>query len=238
MARLPRLNLPNIPQHIVQRGNNRQAIFFHEDDYSVYLQYLREALSKNNCKLYGFVLMTNHVHLLVLGETSAGVSGLMQAVGRRYVRYVNATYQRSGTLFEGRFKSSLVDSERYLLTCMRYIELNPVRAGVAGDPVDYRWSSYQHHIGEYVMDWLAEPEEYRRLARSAQARALAYRELFKQPLAVADLEAIRSHLNKDCALGSSRFQDEIEVMVGRRAKIVGQGRPKKQQAGDSSIKVT
>jgi putative transposase len=229
MARLPRLNLPNIPQHIVQRGNNRQAIFFHEDDYCFYLEYLREALAKKGCKLYAFVLMTNHVHLLVLGETSAGISGLMQSVGRRYVRYVNATYGRSGTLFEGRFKSSLVDSECYLLTCMRYIELNPLRAGMVGDPGDYRWSSYQQHIGASVIEWLAEPDEYRRLAVNREARARAYHDLFQQPLAVADLEAIRSHLNKDCALGSSQFQDEIEAMVGRRAKIVSQGRPKKRQ---------
>jgi len=229
MARLPRLNLPNIPQHIVQRGNNRQAIFFHEDDYCVYLEYLREALTKNACKLYAFVLMTNHVHLLVLGETSVGVSGLMQAVGRRYVRYVNSTYQRSGTLFEGRFKSSLVDSERYLLTCMRYIELNPVRAGMVVDPGEYRWSSYQHHSGESAMEWLAEPEEYRRLATSSESRVRAYRELFTQSLAIAVVEAIRSHLNKDCALGSSKFQDEVEAMAGRRAKIVPQGRPRKRQ---------
>ncbi len=229
MARLPRLNLPNIPQHIVQRGNNRQAIFFHDDDYCTYLEYLREALAKNGCKLYGFVLMTNHVHLLVLGQTSAGISGLMQSVGRRYVRYINTTYRRSGTLFEGRFKASLVDSDCYMLTCMRYIELNPLRAGMVVDPSNYRWSSYPHHIGESVIEWLAEPDEYRRLGGYPEARARAYRELFKQPLAVADLEAIRSHLNKDCALGSSQFQDEIETMVGRRAKIAPLGRPKKQQ---------
>jgi putative transposase len=231
MARLPRLDLPNVPQHIVQRGNNRQAILFHDDDYGAYLEYLREALVKNDCQLYAFVLMTNHVHLLTLGEAPGGVSGLMQSVGRRYVRYVNATYRRSGTLFEGRFKSSLVDSERYLLTCMRYIELNPVRAGMVGDPGDYRWSSYRPRVGESVMDWLAEPEEYRRLAASPVTRALAYRELFKQPLAAYDLEAIRIHLNKDCALGSSKFQDDIETMVGRRAKIAPQGRPKKTKDG-------
>ena len=137
MARLPRLDLPDVPQHIVQRGNNRQALFFHADDYSAYRAYLREALVKNNCKLNAFVLMTNHVHLLALGEAPGRVSGLMQSVSRRYVRYVNATYRRTGTLFEGRYKSSLVDSERYLLTCMRYIELNPVRAGLVPDPGDY-----------------------------------------------------------------------------------------------------
>jgi putative transposase len=129
----------------VQRGNNRQPIFFHEENYCIYLEYLREALVKNNCKLYEFVLMTNHVHLLVLGETPGGISGLMQSLGRRYVRYINRMCQRSGTLFEGRFKSSLVDSDCYLLTCMRYIELNPVRAGMVVDPKDYGWSSYLHH---------------------------------------------------------------------------------------------
>ena len=138
----------------------------------------------------------------------------------------------SGTLFEGRFQSSLVDSERYLLTCMRYIELNPVRASLVGNPGDYRWSSYRPHVGESGMDWLAVPEEYRRLAASPQTRALVYRELFKQPLAAYDLEAIRIHLNKGCALGSSKFQDEIEAMVGRRAKLVPQGRPKKPKEGE------
>ncbi|MGR9037351.1 MAG: transposase, partial [Gammaproteobacteria bacterium] len=189
MARLPRLDLPNVPQHVVQRGNNRQPIFFHEEDYSLYLEYLREALEKNSCKLYAFVLMTNHGHLLVLGEKTGAVSGLMQSVGRRYVRYVNGMYRRSGTLFEGRFKASLIDSERYLLTCMRYIELNPVRARMVGDPGDYRWSSYRHHVGESVIDWLSEPPEYRRLATSPEACAPAYRELFKQPLTVCDVDA-------------------------------------------------
>ena len=231
MPRLPHLNLPNVPQHIVQRGNNRQPIFFHEDDYCTYLEYLREALVKNNCQLYAFVQMTNHVHLLALGETPGGISGLMQSVGRRYVRYINRTYRRSGTLFEGRFKSSLVDSERYLLTCMRYIELNPVRAGMVVDPGDYRWSSYRHHVGDSLMEWLDNPQEYRHLATSPEACASAYCALFKQPLAAYDIQAIRTHLNKDCALGSGKFQDEIEAILGRRAKIAPQGRPRNLKDG-------
>jgi len=170
--------------------------------------------------------MTNHVHLLVLGEMPGGISGLMQLLGRRYVRYINRTCRRTGTLFEGRFKSSLVDSERYLLTCMRYIELNPVRAGMVVDPGDYRWSSYRQHVGGSGMGWLSEQDEYRRLATNSEARALAYRELFKQPLAAYDIHAIRTHLNKDCALGSDKFQDEIEATLGRRAKIKPQGRPR------------
>jgi len=227
MARLPRLDMPGIPQHLVQRGNNKQAIFFHEDDYGVYLEYLREALDNNGCKLHAFVLMTNHVHLLATGVTAGAISGLMQSVGRRYVRYINASYKRTGTLFEGRFKSSLIGSERYLLTCMRYIELNPVRAGMVDAPAHYRWSSVRHHIGEEVIAWLSDPKEYRRLGRTVEDRAMAYRALFDEPLASNDLQSIRDHLNKDCVLGSSKFQDEIAAMLGRRARIVPQGRPKR-----------
>jgi putative transposase len=227
MPRLPRLTMPNVAQHVVQRGNNRQAIFFAEEDYSTYLDYLREALPKNDCQLFAFVLMTNHVHLLVSGKIPGVVSALMQSIGRRYVRYCNAKYQRTGTLFEGRFKSSLIDSERYLLTCMRYIERNPVRAGMVSDPAEYPWSSYRHHIADLSNPMLTEPREYLRLDLNAEQRALAYRAFFKKPLASGDLDAIRAHLHKDCALGSSRFQQKIERASGRRANIVQQGRPRK-----------
>jgi len=195
MARLPPLDLPDVPQHIVQRGNNRQALFFHADDYSAYLAYLREALVKNNCKLYEFVLMTNHAHPLAVGEAPGRVSGLMQSVGCHYARYVNVAYRRSGTLFEARFEASLVDSERYLLRRMRYIEINPVRTGLVARPEDYPWSSYGSRAGDAAIRGLTEPEEYRRLAASSEARALAYRDLFKRPLAAYDLEAVRAHLN-------------------------------------------
>lgn len=228
MARLPRIDLPGLPQHIIQRGNNRIPIFFHEEDYHVYLDYLREALNNNTCDLYAFVLMTNHVHLLAMGAEPGNISDLMQSVGRRYVRYINATYKRTGTLFEGRFKASLIESERYLLTCMRYIELNPVRAGVVGAPGRYRWSSYRHHVGEKTLTWLTDPREYRRLGRSREARAHAYQALFKEPLAAHEMATIRAHLNKDCVLGAAKFQKEIEQMLGRRARIVPRGRPKKE----------
>jgi putative transposase len=155
----------------------RQAIFFHEDDYNIYLGYLREALAKRGARRFALVLMTNHVHLLILCETPGGISGLMESVGRRYVRYINATYRRSGTLFEGRFKSSLVDSECYLLTCMGYIELNPVRAGMVDNPGQYPWSSFRTYVGKSVIDWLSESKKYRRLAAAQEARKLAYRDL-------------------------------------------------------------
>jgi putative transposase len=173
--------------------------------------------------------MTNHVHLLAQGQKPAAIPGLMQSLGRRYVRYVNRTYGRTGTLFEGRYRASLVESERYLLTCMRYIELNPVRARIAARPADYRWSSFRNHAGQDTLSWIAQPDEYRRLGKSRRERAEAYRALFDTPMGNYELGVIREHLNKDCALGSSRFQAEIERMAGRRARVVPQGRPRKTE---------
>ncbi|MGY6214606.1 transposase [Methylolobus aquaticus] len=167
-----------------------------------------------------------------MGERPGAISGLMQSVGRRYRRYADVAYRRSGTLIDGRFKSSSVDSERYLLRCMRYIELNPVRAGLVASPGDLHWSSYRTQAGDAAIYWLTEPKEYRRLAASSEACEPAYRALFKQPLAARDLGGIRAHLNKDCALGSSKFQEEIEAMAGRHARIVPRGgRPMKPKDG-------
>ncbi len=138
MARLPRLVLPGQPHHVIQRGNNRSAIFFNEADYHFYLECLGAAIATYKAEIHAYVLMTNHVHLLVTPSSGEAIGRVMQSVGRRYVRYVNTVYRRTGTLWEGRFRSSLIDSDRYLFTCMRYIELNPVRAGIAGSPQDYR----------------------------------------------------------------------------------------------------
>jgi putative transposase len=145
MPRTPRLTLPDVPQHVVQRGNNRQATFFAAEDYRLYLDCLREAAAKYGCALHAYVLMTNHVHLLITPSGRQAVARTMQSVGRRYVQYVNYVYRRSGTLWEGRYKSSLVESEGYLLLCYRYIELNPVRAGMVQRPEDYEGSSYRAH---------------------------------------------------------------------------------------------
>ena len=143
MARLPRLNLPGIPQHVIQRGNNRHVCFYTEQDYTVYLSKLKEYSEKYQVAVHSYVLMTNHVHLLMTPEEGNGVSKLIQSLGRYYVRYVNKTHGRTGTLWEGRYKSTLVDSENYFLTVSRYIELNPVRADMVGHPGEYPWSSYQ-----------------------------------------------------------------------------------------------
>ena len=146
MARLPRLNLPGIPQHVIQRGNNQQVSFFKDKDYAVYLDKLKLYSKKYSVAVHSYVLMTNHVHLLMTPETEQGVSQMMQSLGRYYVRYINQTYERTGTLWEGRYKSTLVDSDNYFLTVSRYIELNPVRAGMVAHPAEYPWSSYQYNV--------------------------------------------------------------------------------------------
>jgi putative transposase len=153
MARLSRFVLPGQPQHIIQRGNNRQNVFFAEDDYRFYLEKLADACRKYDCRLHSYVLMTNHVHLLITPMTETGIGKVMQSLGRSYVQYVNFRHRRTGTLWEGRYRATLLDSERYLLTCHRYIELNPVRAGMVADPAAYPWSSYRHNaLGEPTLE--------------------------------------------------------------------------------------
>ncbi len=142
MARRPRMVIPGQPLHIVQRGNNRQAVFFAEQDYLTYLECLRDAAFQQGCWVHAYVLMTNHVHLLLTPTQETNLSRCIQAVGRKYVRYINGHYRRSGTLWEGRFKSAMIDSAQYLLACYRYIELNPVRANMVEHPQHYRWSSF------------------------------------------------------------------------------------------------
>jgi putative transposase len=228
MARLPRLDLPGIPQHVIQRGNNRQPCFFDDVDYTFYLQCLREAAHKYACHVYAYVLMTNHVHLLVSGTRVGDLSSLLQALGRRYVRYINTHYQRTGTLWEGRFRSSLVESERYFLTCSRYIELNPVRAGLVTDPAEYRWSSYHRH-GHGVGDaWLTDHETYRALGPDDACRQTAYRALCLQAVPARELQAIRSSVNRYGVLGSERFQATIEATLARRVRPGKPGRPTKR----------
>ena len=148
MARQPRIDLKGVPQHLIQRGNNRLACFFDDNDRYRYLEWLAVAAAKYGGAVHAYVLMTNHVHLLATGHEKGALGRMMQSLGRRYVRYVNSRYRRSGTLWEGRYKSSLVDSDQYLLTCYRYIELNPVRAFLVTTPGDYRWSSFNCNAGK------------------------------------------------------------------------------------------
>ena len=225
MPRKPRFQLPGVPQHVVQRGNNRQVCFFAEADYLYFLEALRAAADKYGGRLHAYVLMTNHVHLLMTPERENALSEIMQSVGRRYVRYINKKYRRSGTLWEGRFKASLVQSERYLLACYRYIELNPVRAEMVDHPGEYRWSSYAANAQGAVDETLCLHDEYLRLGTTASERQAAYRALFRYLLAPDMVADIRDAMNHELVVGTSRFKDQVEAMTNRRARKGRTGRP-------------
>lgn len=226
MARLPRIDIPGLPQHLIVRGNNRGPCFGIERDYRVYLRYLEEAGAKCDCAVHAYVLMTNHVHLLVTGNRSGAISRLMHSIGCRYVRYFNSAYGRTGTLFEGRFHASVVESERYFLACMRYIDLNPVRAGIVRDPAEYRWSSHRHYVGRETRTGLTPHGEFLRLGASPGERHRAYRELVDDLLAAPELKAIREHVNRNRVLGRSAFQASIRAIVDRPVAMASAGRPR------------
>jgi len=230
MPRLPRLNLVGVPQHIIQRGNNKQVCFFAEKDYTVYLSKLKEYGEKYNVSIHSYILMTNHVHLLLTPEEEGdGVSRLMQSLGRYYVRYVNKAHGRTGTLWQGRFKSTLVDSERYFLTISRYIELNPVRANMVGHPAEYPWSSYQKNAVGKPISLLTPHKCYQSLGLSEQERQSAYRGLFDEIIPEHTLEEIRDALNKAWVLGDDRFKEQIEKQTGRRASPMKRGGDRKSK---------
>ena len=223
MARLPRICLPDIPQHIIQRGVNRQACFAGDEDFAAYAHWLDESARKYQVAIHAWVFMTNHVHLLVTPKTSNGISRMMQTLGRQYVRYFNHTYQRTGTLWEGRFKSCVIHAEDYLLTCQRYIELNPVRAGMVEKPESYRWSSYHANgLGKASTLWTPHPE-YMKLGDCVEKRTYSYRGLFSAHLDIEDIHSIRSATVKGLALGNDKFKKEIEALTGRRVTPMKRG---------------
>ncbi len=223
MPRRPRLILPNVPVHLIQRGNNRQPCFVADEDYSFYLDWLREYAVQAGCHVHAYVLMTNHVHLLVSAGRAEAPGEMMKALGQRYVQYFNRTYRRSGTLWEGRYRSCLTQAEDYLLACQRYIELNPVRAAMVAHPAEYRWSSYRANAqGE--ADRLLQPHEvYRALGTDVENRQAAYRELFRHELEPGLVDEIRRATNGNFALGSERFGVELAQLLGRRVTPVIKG---------------
>lgn len=229
MPRMKRLDLPGVAQHVVQRGNDRQACFFQDMDYVRYLQDLREASLRYGCSVHAYVLMTNHVHLLVTPAEAGSLGRMMQAVGRRYVRYINDSARHTGTLWEGRYKASLVDNERYVLACYRYIELNPVRAAMVVAPTDYPWSSYRGNGLGIADALLTQHASYRALGADAVSRGNRYREIVAEAIPPDELAAIRLYVQRQRALGSDRFQQQIEALLGRRAAIGNPGRPSKSK---------
>jgi putative transposase len=209
MPRRPRFCPAGMPVHVVQRGNNRQVCFAKEADMIAYANWLGESAKKFDVEIHGWVLMTNHVHLLLTPKDEYGVSKLMQTLGRLYVRYFNYGYQRTGTLFEGRYKSSVVQQEEYFLNCLRYIELNPVRAGMVNDPGDYKWSSYRAHaFGVKVKRWTPHAM-YTELAGTEIERQSHYRKWMSEAMATEVLGKIRACLEKGLVLGTDRFREQV-----------------------------
>jgi putative transposase len=226
MARLPRFDIAGTPQHIVQRGNNRLPCFLDDDDRRRYLSLLSDALIATGCQLHAYVLMDNHTHLLVTPDAPGAVSLMMQRLGRRYVAEFNRRHGRTGTLWEGRFKSSLVESDGYVLACYRYIELNPVRARMVSEPEVFRWSS---HAGNALgrADPLLTPHPcYYALAGEPQARSQAYRAIVRQVLSDDEIDRIRLHLQQQRALGSDDFRSMVEAKVRRFAGVRPAHRPR------------
>lgn len=214
MPRRARLVDEMVPLHIVQRGNNRQPCFFQEADYLVFLQLLAASAGLNDCEIHAYVLMTNHVHLLITPAKPDAASLMMKSLGENYVRYVNKRYARVGTLWQGRFHSCLVQDELYLMVCHRYIELNPVRAGMVVHPADYRWSSHRCN-GYGDQQGLITPHSlYQQLGNDPAARQTAYRALFDSELQPDTLSALRAATKRNFALGNAAFTAAIVQEAG------------------------
>ncbi|MBL7004514.1 MAG: transposase [Gammaproteobacteria bacterium] len=229
MARLLRVSSVGVAQHIIQRGNNRQICFGNEEDIIAYVTWLKEYSKKYHVEVHAWVLMTNHVHLLCTPREKEGISKMMQSIGRLYVRYFNKSYKRSGTLWEGRYKSCLVQDEDYLLEVYRYIELNPVRADMVADPSDYKWSSYQCNALGVKTDLCTAHSLYTALGNTQLERNDAYRDLFKVHVEETLLKEIRSSVNKGLALGNAKFKEDIELLTKRRVTAKQVGRPKREK---------
>ena len=228
MPRTARLIIPGYPHHVMQRGHNRQTVFVSDEDYLYYLDNLREWKQKLGCKVYAYCLMTNHVHLVVdPGNDERNLALLMKRLAGRQTRYVNKLEQRSGSLWEGRYKSSPISTDEYLLACCRYVELNPVRAGLVLDPLAYRWSSYCSKVGAHHQDWLDDAPCYLALDDSQEGRAARYVAWLAETIPTDELEHIGLALQRGQLTGSSRFVDEIAEKTEKRVDFRGPGRPRK-----------
>ncbi len=229
MARLPRFVIPGQPQHVILRGNNRTEIFCAEADYRFYLEKLQLACDKHGCDIHAYVLMTNHVHLLISPQDEQSLPKAMQMLGRYYVQHYNYCYQRTGTLWEGRYRATLIDTETYLLTCMRYIELNPVRAGMVSHPSEYPWSSYHHNAMNRVDDLITPYLEYLRLGKTVEERQAAYRQLFKHHIPERGINEIREATNKAWVLGNDRYKQWVLKQLGRQVEPEDRGGDRKSE---------
>lgn len=230
MARQPRLTLAAYPHHVIQRGNDRQAIVRDDNDRERLLALWQEHAQTFKVAINAYVLMDNHFHLLLTPETDDGLPKMMQAVGRAYVRYFNLRHRRTGTLWEGRYRSNLIESERYLLACMVYMDLNPVRAGMVAQPVDFKWSSHRHCIGQ-LSDKLVRPHAlFWSLGNTPFAREVAYANLVQRGLAQREKEQFTQSALSGWVLGSTDFVDGLQQSTQRRLMPARAGRPVKKKA--------
>jgi putative transposase len=234
MPRHARFSLAGVPMHVLQRGHNRSACFFDPSDHRYYLDRLRELSEAFGCAVHAYCLMTNHVHLLLTPPTESAAGRMMRLLAQHYSQYVNRTYERRGTIWEGRFRSSLVDSERYLLACHVYVERNPVRAGMVRLPRDYPWSSYRANAEGRVDRLLTPHPRYLALGDEPAARRAAYRHLHGAGMDEATLDEIRDATNGGFVLGNARFAAEIEAALGRRVTRGKPGRPRKRDGAAAS----
>jgi len=224
--------IPGIPCHVIQRGNNRDACFFSEEDYRFYLDCLQDACKSNHVDVHAYVLMTNHVHLLMTPDSKEGISRVIQSLGRRYVQYINRTYLRCGTLWESRHKASLVDAEHYLLACYRYIELNPVAAQMVDHPGSYAWSSYSTNAYGKTSVLITPHPVFLQLGTSAKIRQENYRELFSSSLGKNEIHAIQTAARFSTPLGNERFKGQIEKATGQKTGYPKRGRPFRKQSDE------
>jgi len=228
MARLPRLVLANYPHHILQSGNNNQQIFRDDEDYQRFLGWLKESAKEFKVAIHAYVLMLDHLHLLATPGTVEGLAQMMQRVGRYYVPWYNAKYGRSGSLFQGRFKTSLIDPERYFMVCSRFIESNAVRSQLVSDPLDYPWSSYPHHAGVKPDPVITDHALVWALGNTPFQREAAYIELSRPSLSQAEREVVEAALLKGWPLGSDKFKTELQQRAKRQVLPAKRGRPFKK----------
>jgi putative transposase len=233
MARKPRLTVPDYPHHIIQRGNNRQIIFASNADYQAMLNLLRDAALQHKVAIHSYVLMTNHMHLLATPQDDAGLPLMMQQVGRSYVQLFNKRNSRTGTLFDGRYKSTLVQTERYLLACMAYIDLNPVRASMVAQPQDYAWSSYGYYAGLRTDALISPHPHFWNLGNTPFAREAAYVDFVRRGLSGADEKLLTRSTHRNGALGDDDFLTELEKNTQRSIKPGVKGRPFKINTANS-----
>lgn len=227
MPRQPRLVVAGYPHHLVLRGNNRSAIFYKDRDRHIFIDCLRQAKVKTKSKIYAYCLMTNHVHLLVEPSTEDGLGNMVQSLGRRYVQYINQTYKRTGTHWEGRFKSSLVSKDEYLLACSRYIELNPVRAKIVEDPRNYPWSSFGFRAEGKSDTLLDEDSVYLSLGKTKRERELNYKKCFLGNIPDEEINVMRTATQKGGIIGTEEFISKISRLLSREVVLKPRGRPKK-----------